>query len=358
MGEWTALYYPNVEPPLGWLRSAALLFDTVTSFAPADSDDALSDELRNFAEVTGAWTPHRPTESTALLVDVPVDRLDHAFHAIAAERKGGPERIELRIEFRGSQIRVRDHAFMHGSKLSPLVRERLYAHGLMLPKGLSEPFMEGDWWIVNERVSDLILSHIADRLASRQGWTSITDNESCYAFNALDRGEVVAGPKEAEDELARVLVTDLVPEEIDALPIEKYVELRGLYEPIREHLAVFINDVVLEDRLYRIGDTVDLRQAVQDYVKELKNEIQSFRESAFGRTFRNWGPFSLGGFVALAAPLAGADWALPLAGAGVLLGAVDKAGVFERKATKRGGMVKLVADARKDMIGSLNLDLF
>lgn len=42
MGTWTALYYPNVEPPTRWLRSAALFFDTVTSFVPDESDETLS----------------------------------------------------------------------------------------------------------------------------------------------------------------------------------------------------------------------------------------------------------------------------------------------------------------------------
>lgn len=357
MRKWTALYYPNIEPPIGWLRSAALFFDTVASFVPAESDDALSDQLREFANATDAWTPHRPTESTALLVDVPVDRLDRAFGAIATERKRAPGRVEFEIVI-GAESRVKDHVFMHGSKLSSLVRERLYAHGLMLPKGLSETLMKGDWWLVNERASDLILSHIADRLAARRGWTSITDNEGCYAFNALDRTDAGASPNEAEDQLARMLVTELVPDEIEGLPIKKYLELRHRYEPIREDLAIFINEVVLENRLSRIGDTAELHQAVRDYVKNLMKEVQSFRESAFGRTFRKWGPFSLGGFVTIAAALSSQTWALPLAGASVLFGAADKAGVFERKATKRGDMVRLVAAARKDIISSVDLKRF
>jgi hypothetical protein len=355
MRKWTALYYPDIEPPAGWLRSAALFFDSVTSFVPAESDEALSDELRKFADATDAWTPYRPTESTALLVDeVPVERLDQAFAAIAAGRKRTPGRIEFEIlRSKEGKVRVKDHVFMHGSKLSLLVRKRLDDHRLMLPKGLSESFMEGDWWLVNEQASDLILSHIADTLAARRGWTSITDDEDCYAFTALDHGCAVAGPKSAEDELARILVTELVPQAIEALSIEKYIELRRRYTPIRERLAAFVDEVILEDRLSRIEDTEELRQAVRDSVKELEKEIQNFRESALGRTFRKWGPFSLGGFVTIAAALTSQPWALPLAGASVLFAALEKTGVFEPKVTKRGDMVRLVAAARKDIIRSI-----
>ena len=357
MNKWTALYYPEVEPPARWLRSAALFFDTVTSFVPAESGDTLSDELRKFEDATGAWIPYIPSESTASLVDVPVDKLDDAFIAIAAEREGTPEKLQVNIEFRGGEIHVKDHAFMHGSKLSPLVRERLCAHGLMLPD-LSQSLQIGDWWIVDERASDLVLSHIADKLAANKGWTTITDNESCYAFTSLDRGEAVSGQKVAEDELARLLVTELVPETVDALPIKKYVELRHRYEPIREQLISFVDEATTENRLKDIGDPLELRQALQEYVKDLTKEIQNFKESGFGRNFRKWGTFTLGSFVTITAALAAPDLALPLAGVSILVGAVDRAGWLEQEVTRRSEMVRLVASARKDIIGHPSIGSF
>ena len=151
-----------------------------------------------------------------------------------------------------------------------------------------------------------------------------------------------------------MIVTELVPDEIDALPIEKYLELRRRYEPIREHFAFFINEMVVENRLSRIGDAEVLRQEIHDCVKDLATEIQNFRKSAFGRTIRKWGVFSLGGLVNIAAALSIPNLNLPLAGASVLFGAVDKAGVFERKASKRDEMVRLIAAARKEIISSVS----
>jgi hypothetical protein len=289
---------------------------------------------------------------------VPVDKLDKAFDAIATERTRTLGRVKFQLVRRGAQYRVKDHVFMHGSKLSPLVRERLDVHGLMLPKGIAETHKKGDWWLVNERASDLVLSCIADRLAARQGWTSITDSKGCHAFNDLDWKEASAGTRQAEDQLARMVVTDLVPDVIDRLPIEKYVELRHRYEPIRALLAPFVNEVLVEKRLSRIGDAAELRREVDHCVKDLKKEIENFRKSAFGRTLRRWGPFSLGAFVTVASGVFGQAWALPLAGASVLFAAVDKAGLFEQKATKRGEFVRLVAAARKDIVSSVDLTRF
>lgn len=345
-----ALYYPSVEPPIAWLKSAALLFDTVMSFVPADSDDTLSDELRTFAEATNAWVPYRPTESTALLVDVPTERLDKAFARIAEKKPraaGGGSELEFIID--GPMTSIKNHVFVHGTKLSRPVRDCLQAHGLMLPEDFAKGFTSGDWLVVDTQASGLILSYIADRLAEKKGWTSITDNEGCYVFTALQRTEQVAGPAEADDQLARLLVTNLVPDIIEALPLETYCELRERYKPLRERLALFIHDALLENRLKHIGDPEELRHAMDEYVKDLRNEVLAFRDSTFGAMFRKWGPFSLGSIVSLGAAIPG-RLAFPLAGAGLLLMAVDKAGILERKATLRGDMVRLLAAARNDVI--------
>ena len=345
-----ALYYPSVEPPIAWLKSAALLFDTVMSFVPADSNDTLSDELRTFADATNAWMPYRPTESTALLVDVPTERLDKAFREIAMKKPraaGGGCELEFIID--GGMTSVKDHVFVHGTKLSRPVRDRLQAHGLMLPEDFAKGFTSGDWLVVDTEASGLILSYIADRLAEKKGWTSITDNEGCYVFTALQRTERGVGPDDAEDQLARLLVTELVPDIIEALPFDTYCKLRERYKPIRECLALFIHEAVLENRLKHIGDPEELRHAVDEYVKDLRNEVLEFRDSTFGAMFRKWGPFSLGSIVSLGAAIPG-PWAFPLAGAGLLLMAVDKAGFLERKATLRGNMIRLLAAARNDVI--------
>jgi hypothetical protein len=175
----------------------------------------------------------------------------------------------------------------------------------MLPENFGQGFTSRDVLVVDERASTLVLSYIADRLAAGRGWTSITDNEAGYVFNTLQLTEPGVGSNEAEGQLVRVLVTDLVPDIIETLSLDTYCELRQRYEPIREQLARFINDVVLENRLRSIGDAAELRQAVDDCVKDLRQEVLNFRTSTFGSVFRKWGPFSLGSLAAMVAPMSG-----------------------------------------------------
>jgi hypothetical protein len=354
MGEWTALYYPNVEPPITWLRSAALLFDSITSFVPGDSKDDLSPVINEFSDATdGAWKPYRPTEETALLVDVPVDRLNLAFETIAAKRKINTKTFEFEFQFDGGEIRIKDHVFMHGSKLSPTVRKTLLKYKLILPKSLTGPLIEGDWWAVDEIASDLILSYISDKLALKKGWISITDNENCYTFNSLDADHALPNSVDAGDELARLLVRELIPEEVELLDIKKYVKLRNRYKPIREQLSIFIDDAISKNRFAHISDMKELQENIEKYVKGLSDEIQNFKQSSFGRVVRKWGTFTLGSFVTIAATIAAPQFALPIAGASIMIGAVDKSGALENKPTIRNDMIRLIAGARKEIIRSV-----
>src|SRR4051812_8125885 len=114
-----ALYYPEIEPPMRWLRSAALFFDTVRSFVPADAESSLSNEVREFAERTEAWIPYRPNQDTASLLDVPDQSLDEVFRAIATDRNN-----KFTITIDGGRVQVSDHVFMHASKLCDRVQDR------------------------------------------------------------------------------------------------------------------------------------------------------------------------------------------------------------------------------------------
>src|SRR5688500_12611542 len=116
----TALYYPAIEPPIAWLRAAALFFDKVTSFVPRESDDAITDQLKEFRDRTGAWGAHRPDEDTAVLVDVSASALDATCARIASDAPGDANNVKVKITFDGPTVSVAEHVFMHGSKLAPL----------------------------------------------------------------------------------------------------------------------------------------------------------------------------------------------------------------------------------------------
>jgi hypothetical protein len=346
-----ALYYPNVEPPMQWLMSAALFFDSIRSFVPADSDKLLSPELREFAEHTQAWAPYRPTQNTAQLLDLSDQILDETFRAIAEGQK--TRELSFTIDPAGS-MKIEGHVFMHNSKLSARVTERLEAHGLIL----SGEFASENWLTVNEKASDLVISYIADKLAGLEGWTSITNSEGLYVFNAVrpaDSQDIVAA-----DQLAQVMITDLVPDVIGRLTLAKYTELRQRYQPIRERLTQFIDEIIKENRLSRIGNRTELDGAIHDCTAELRKEILAFKKSSFGKEIRKWGPFSLSGLIGFAKSVShmSSEWALVIEGATLIIGAIDKTGVLQNKSNSHEEMIRLLAAARNDIIGSLDIKRF
>src|SRR5450631_3638822 len=93
----------------------------------------------------------------------------------------------------------------------------------MLPKFLAEALKPGDWWLVDERASDLLLVQIADNVAARQGWASVTDDRHCYAFSSIDSAGASAV---VEGQLARLIISELIPDSIDQLSINQYIDLR------------------------------------------------------------------------------------------------------------------------------------
>jgi hypothetical protein len=116
--------------------------------------------------------------------------------------------------------------------------------------------------------------------------------------------------------------------------------------------------LVIENPLLQAREPAEFEQAIQECVKDLRKEILKFREGAFGRAFRKWGPFSLGGIFTVAAVLK-PHLAIAVAGARCFVDGLKVLGVFEeQKVTKRGEMVKLLASVRNDIINESSVKRF
>lgn len=348
-----ALYYPNVEPPLGWLRSAALFFDRVASFVPRESEDEISDDVKEFAHETNAWQPFTPTQETAELMNVPVGILEATFGAIAKHDQVPRIPGRILVPLPNHEGRIPGHVFMHGTKLSPSVRKALDAHGLIVPSELTQVFMEGDWHVVNEHASDAILSHIGDRLASSQpGWTSLTDIRQCFMFAHQRNNEHETA---AEDALAQVTVTDLVPPWIEEISLDDYVKLRERYADLRVQFNSLMHTLVIGQKLKKISDRKTLEEAAKALGKELGAEIIKLRQEPDMASIKKWGAFSLASIVGLTGAVFGGGLGIAMAAAGVVLAGLEKKGAFDEKVSARSDLVRMLAAAHDDIVEQAGL---
>ncbi len=354
MSGFTVLYYPAIEPPAAWLRAAALFFDTVTSFVPLDAERDLSPALQEFADaVPGAFEPHRPDESLALLADVALDGFDAAFRRIARETRVA-ERKRYDCQFHpDGRVSVPGHVFMHPSKLSPRIRALLWEHGLMYPRGLAESVSPG-YEIVELRASDLILSRIANAFAPRRGWSTLTDDEPSFAFVSVKPGAASAADPlpDARDLLARALIQLAVPADLAALPLPAYRVLRDRHADVRGSFQELVQAISTLHRLDAIRDVEVLRSGIAEQTARLDREIRALRDGRLGRTIRDWAPFCVGSLLAIAAaamPEAPRALSLSLAGGMIALQALEKTGT-SRAASPRDGTLKLLGDLRQDVL--------
>ena len=183
-----ALYYPDMEPPRGWLRSFSLFFDTIRSVVPEDIGERLSPEIREFAAaIPDAYETVTP-ESVKHTRKDNLNRIEKAFERISGRRKrtkkGGRE-FTIEIDDEGS-LRFIDHVFLHDDKISPRIRKLLRKHELILDWDLTDLVGLQNYSVVNERASNIILSDIANRLARRKGWSSVTDQDLEFSVIALE----------------------------------------------------------------------------------------------------------------------------------------------------------------------------
>ncbi|NVM56794.1 MAG: hypothetical protein HWN51_01550, partial [Desulfobacterales bacterium] len=189
MPKFEALYYPTFEPPAIWLRSFLLFFDKIRTIVPDDVDFKLSEEISRLVDLIPDVFETVSVEEQDVDVDeLNLRRMRSAFQIIGKrEPKANREEIKIIIDKDGS-VRIAGHTFLHDRKMSGKVRALLEKFGLIRPEldGIAEVIGAQNFSIVNENASDLIVSQVADRVAKRYGWNTVTDRKIDFTVNALN----------------------------------------------------------------------------------------------------------------------------------------------------------------------------
>ena len=347
-----ALYYPDMEPPQGWLRSFSLFFDTIRSVVPEDIGERLSPEIREFAaSIPDAYETVTPDSVKHTRKDN-LSRIERAFERISGGRKrtkrGGRE-FTIEIDDEGS-LRFIDHVFLHNDKISPRIRKLLRKHELILDWDLTDLVGLQNYSVVNERASNIILSDIANRLARRKGWSSVTDQDLEFSVVALEGVRESADAATAEA-LAAAIISLEIPEEIQIIELKKYKEFRDAYADVRkpfQELVIKLNQVY---RLGGITNRKDLRDRVKDACSDFDSEVHKFRTTRFSRKFTRWIPVGVGSLAALAgAALPVPIVAIPSAFLSVVFQVIDKKMSLGPSTADGQDVYQMIAGMRRDIL--------
>lgn len=349
-----------MEPPQAWLRSFSLFFDTIRSVVPEDIGERLSPEIREFAaSIPDAYETVTP-ESVKHTRKDNLSRTEKAFERISGggkRTKKGERELVIEIDRQGS-LRFIDRVFLHNDKISPRVRRLLRKYELIIDWDLTDLVGLQNYSVVNERASNIILSDIANRLARRKGWSSITDQDLEFSVIALE-GVRESTDTATADVLASAIISLEIPEEIRSIELKKYKEFRDAYADVRKPFQELVFKL---NQIYRLGEITgkeDLRDRVKDACSDFDAEVQKFRETRFSRKFKSWTPVGIGSLATLVgAALPLPVVAIPSACLSVLFQVIDKKRSFGPAPSDGPEVYQMIADMRRDILKAANVRRF
>jgi hypothetical protein len=292
-----ALYYPDAEPSLAWLRTFALFYDCVGSVVPEDWQGELSPDISEFAaRFPGAYEAMPPHHDGRYLYKLSADLLAPALDLLRAT---APKELVATIG-PGGTTSFQGYVFLHRDKLPPDVMHLLSKRKLLILPGFDDRYM-----VVEERTSNLILAHIATDIGERTGWSTATDRDVEFYFASLGRLRLERENERAQDRLASAIIRSQVPKDILGLSWSRYREVRDAYADIRKPLEELFAKLTRQSRLGGITDPAAFRDALVDVCRDFNNEVEKFAKTRFWRGVESVAPVALVSMMSVAGALAG-----------------------------------------------------
>jgi hypothetical protein len=342
-----ALYYPEAEPSLAWLRTFALFYDSVGSIVPEDWHRQLSPDVSEFgARFPSVYQALPPLHEGRYLYNLPADLLASSLDVLGARPT---KKFQVIIGPNGDTS-IPGFVFMHRDKLPPDVTRLLHQRGLLLPE------FDDRAMVVEGRASNLILAHIATDIAERTGWSTATDRDVEFYFTSLGRLRARRDDEVAQDRLASAIIQSEVPKDILGLSWSRYRVVREAYADLRRPFEELVSRLTRQSRISGITDPVLLKAALADVCKDFNNEVEKFTKTRFWRKVESTAPVALASLMAVTGTVLGVAapqktfWrlALPLGSVAIhvyraAVGSADGPAVDRR-------VYQLMADIKRDIV--------
>lgn len=352
MAEFEALYDPGFEPDPKWLRSFLLFFDKIRSIVPKDVDFKLSKEILELLDlIPDAFETISPTEEDISVEELNLNTMRAAFKIIGEEEER-VERKRVKIQIDGGKISIPGYARLHGKKISYEVSSLLREFGLIrteLTDLAADIVKEEGFYVVNENASSLILSNVADRIGSRNGWNTITDREMDFAVNVLNSFQYKS-VEDPESMLISSVISCEIPQEIQHLNPREYKEIYDSYSDIREPFHHVIRE---RSSLHQLGK-IESRDVLEDRVREITDEfsleVEKIRKSNFGRRIARWIPISVGTIANIVIGIFSGNMLLSIAGSVTSSMQVIQEITRKDPQTDKEKIQRMLGEMRKDIL--------
>lgn len=296
------LYYPNFEPSKKWIRSHLLFFDTVKSIIPKDDEIELSEnilELRD--EIPNSFKPLAPRKKDTRIDDLNIERLRKAFLQIRNNEENSSS-DKIAIDYSLDKMNFPGRAFLHDGKVSSQVNYLLEDFGLIEKNSqeICDSIGAKNFYLVDKRASDLIVSLVADNIANSRGFNTITDQSISFTLNSLNSFDYNALGN-SRSLLSYKLVDDIIPENIEHLSIEEYAVIHDIYEKIHEPFQEVVSNLNTLTGLEDVNDYSILEERMNEITHDFNLEVEEIKNSRTMSNIKKWIPIGLGGLAIISA---------------------------------------------------------
>lgn len=338
----TPLYYPGHMLPVGWLRKYLLFEDQVARIVPSNHRYSDEPEFLRLRECLPDAIVDIPSSTEIAEFDHhELELFERAFRNIQANDpalRPGRTVISIGCDDDGGIVHP-GYVRLHRSKVSQSVLALLnkYRMGPADFEDLKNKLMTmekdrdpRDWLEVKAEASHLILSGLAARVAWTHGYGPVTSSPLDYSLVALNalgydrRSGSLPGPS-SHCMLASSVVSTLIPESIEEIPTEVYLELRKEFSDVREPFRRLIMESDVAADLRGAADAEILRQRLEATAHDVSTRIEKVRQRRRFAQIEQWTPFAMLSLITFASVLS-QDFklTLALAGATVSIGVIEK----------------------------------
>lgn len=296
-----ALYHPNFEPPLAWLRSCLLVYDNIWSIVPREAGYEPSDNLkRHLEKLPDTFAPLAPEPLDIVHEYFVLNVLRRAFKQIAESRQKEKQGRQIRFRetaqnYEEEGLEISGIARLHDAKVAYTVHQMLEEFDLIYGEE------ENGFLFVDERAAFLIVSFLAQRMASRLPLRTITDIDSSFYLSAACNVIESGNPMDSRGALASAVLKFHIPEQIEDLSLSEFIEVRKRYSELRQIFPLYLRDL---SELFRVDDAKnvpELKERIVSTVKAINRDVLGIKRSRVKARVKRWLPIGIGSAVTLGA---------------------------------------------------------
>jgi hypothetical protein len=279
-----ALYYPHINlTNKNWVKHALLFWDNISRIVPNSVEPSDNEDIISINYHTGFIKDYHPESyDTSNTFNQFSEQLRHILESDQFFHNRYFERGRNRRHYFGdynerrsfySNMVKSNGTYIHVMKIDPRMKEYLFEIGIAIP---GENQWE-DWIKIDNEIGLLYMTFLAKSISNNKNLPIVTDVEQSFSAAIQFETKLNSDYKnEFEYRLGNLLIETIVPNNINAVPLDKIIDIRENYSAER---SAFFNEVSsLTNLLPKIDNASALNDALNQHSKLILKETRTLEK--------------------------------------------------------------------------------